>query len=146
MRISRKLKYNMTYNTEQRNILLSFLEQNPDKMFSARQIESELENKNISRSAVYRNLAELKNDGKIKICSKNGGRQTFYQFYDIQSCKNHIHLSCTKCGAIFHMKNQLADSFIEELKKTEDFLVFKGDTTLYGICNKCSSEDNEVLK
>ena len=71
----------MTYKTEQRNLLLSFLMENPDTMFSAKQIEAALANKNISRSAVYRNLAELENENKIRRCSVNGSREVLYQFF-----------------------------------------------------------------
>lgn len=128
---------NMTYKTEQRNLLLSFLMENPDTMFSAKQIEAALANKNISRSAVYRNLAELENENKIRRCSVNGSREVLYQFFDIQSCRNHIHLSCKKCGKIFHMENQVADSFINEISESQGFNISKAETTLYGLCAQC---------
>lgn len=127
----------MTYKTEQRNLLLNFLMQNPDKMFSEKQIETALSNQNISRSAVYRNLAELENENKIRRISVSGSREVFYQFYDIQSCKNHIHLSCKKCGKIFHMENQLADSFINQINSSQGFEINKAETTLYGLCSLC---------
>lgn len=127
----------MTYTTEQRTILLSFLKANPDTMFSAKQIEAALVKKNISRSAVYRNLAELEAEEKIKRCTKNGSRETFYQFYDIQDCKNHIHLSCTKCGKIFHMENTIADNIVNNVEATEGFSINKGETTIFGLCKNC---------
>lgn len=136
MRLSRKL--NMIYNTEQRNILLSFLQTHPDTMFSASQIETELKEKKISRSAVYRNLAELEAENKIKRCTKNGTRQIFYQYFDTQSCRNHIHLSCTKCGKIFHMENPTADLIVNNVEKAAGFEISRGDTTLYGICKSCN--------
>lgn len=132
----------MIYNTEQRNLLLSFLRKNPDTMFSAKQIESELQNKNISRSAVYRNLAELENDGKIKRCSKSGSREVYYQFFDTQLCKNHIHLSCKKCGKIFHMENSVADSLVNNVEQFNGFEINKEETTLYGICRECNNKDS----
>lgn len=128
----------MTYSTEQRNILLNFLQQNPDTMFSAKQIEMSLNSKNISRSAVYRNLAELENEQKIRRCTKAGSKENFYQFYDLQECKNHIHLSCTKCGKIFHMENKIAENLVTEVDKDEGFQISKGETTLYGLCKICA--------
>lgn len=136
----------MIYNTEQRNFLLSFLEKNPDKMFSAKQIEAALTDKNISRSAVYRNLADLENDGKIKRCSKSGSRETFFQYYDLQSCRNHIHLSCTKCGKIFHMENKVADNLVTDVEATEGFEISKGETTLFGICKNCIVLEKDGVK
>lgn len=136
MRISRKFK-TMIYSTEQRNILLSFLSENPDKIFSVKQIESGLAGKGISKSAIYRNLAELESEEKIRRCSKSGSREMFYQFYDCQVCRSHIHLSCSKCGRIFHMEDENAKRLILELEQTEGFEINKGESTLIGICRKC---------
>lgn len=132
----------MTYNTEQRNLLLNFLKSKPDTMFSAKQIADSLNHEKISRSAVYRNLADLEAEGKIKRATKEGSRETFYQYYDLQSCKNHIHLSCTQCGKIFHMENDVANQLMTALENTEGFEINKGKTTLYGICKECQSEDS----
>ena len=131
----------MTYNTEQRTILLSFLQNNPDKMFSAKQIEIALADKNISRSAVYRNLSELEAEKKIKRSTKKDSRDTFYQYYDIQTCKNHIHLLCNTCGKIFHMENDLANNLITNVQTSLGFEINKGDTTLYGICKNCGDKN-----
>ena len=111
-------------------------------MFSARQIADSLNHEKISRSAVYRNLADLEAEGKIKRATKEGSRETFYQYYDLQSCKNHIHLSCTQCGKIFHMENDVANQLMTALENTEGFEINKGKTTLYGICKECQSEDS----
>lgn len=129
----------MIYSTEQRNILLSFLSKNPDKMFSVKQIESGLAGKGISKSAIYRNLAELESEEKIRRCSKSGSREMFYQFYDCQVCRSHIHLSCSKCGKIFHMEDENAQKLILELEQTEGFEINRGESTLIGICRECSA-------
>lgn len=133
----------MVYNTEQRNLLLTFLKENPDRKFTVKEIAHELEEKNISRSAVYRNLADLESEGKVKRYSKAGSRESFFQYYDIQCCKNHIHLSCIKCGKIFHMENTIADSLITKLEAQEGFEIDKGETTLYGVCKNCNKETTE---
>lgn len=138
LRISRKLNA-MIYSTEQRNILLSFLSENPDKMFSAKQIESGLAGKGISKSAIYRNLAELEAEEKIRRCSKPGSREMFYQFYDCQACRSHIHLSCSKCGKIFHMEDSQAQRLISALEQAEGFEINKGESTLIGVCRECAS-------
>lgn len=135
----------MIYNTEQRNLLLTFLRENHDKKFSVKEIQAALADKNISKSAVYRNLADLEADGKVKRHSKAGSRESFYQFYDLQCCRNHIHLSCIKCGKIYHMENQVADSLINEVESSEGFAINKGETTLYGVCKDCA-ESSEKSK
>ena len=127
----------MTYSTEQRNILLTYLQTNPDTVFSAKQIAESLADKNISRSAVYRNLAQLESEQKIKRVVKNGSRETYYQFYDTTACRNHIHLSCTKCGKIFHMEGNDADRLSQMLDGNEGFELNKSETVIYGLCKEC---------
>ncbi len=127
----------MTYSTEQRNILLTYLQTNPDTVFSAKQIAQSLADKNISRSAVYRNLAQLESEQKIKRVVKNGSRETYYQFYDTTACRNHIHLSCTKCGKIFHMEGNDADRLSQMLNGNEGFELNKSETVIYGLCKEC---------
>ena len=127
----------MTYSTEQRNILLTYLQTNPDTVFSAKQIAQSLADKNISRSAVYRNLAQLESEQKIKRVVKNGSRETYYQFYDTTACRNHIHLSCTKCGKIFHMAGNDADRLSQMLDGNEGFELNKSETVIYGLCKEC---------
>ncbi len=128
----------MVYSTEQRNILLTFLKEHSDTVFSVNQIEEALSSQNISRSALYRNLAELEKLKKVKRSNKVGSREAFFQYYDNLECLNHIHLSCNKCGRIFHMTNDLAENLIENLKSQVGFTINKRETTLYGTCKECS--------
>ncbi len=130
----------MNYSTEQRNSLLFFLSENPDKMFSAKQIEEALDGKEISKSAIYRNLAELESEGKIKRSSKSGSREAFYQFFDCSSCRTHIHLSCQKCGKIFHLDDSAAESLVSSIEKNAGFAVSLGESTLVGICRSCGEK------
>ena len=128
----------MTYNTEQRAALLSFLTENPDKTFSAKEIAQALAGKNISKSSVYRNLAELEAEQKIKRVTKAGSKESFYQFFDNSECKNHIHLSCTKCGKIFHLESKQTEKLVSEVEKADGFEISRSETTLYGTCRECS--------
>ncbi|MBQ7537615.1 Fur family transcriptional regulator [Treponema sp.] len=127
----------MTYNTEQRTALLSFLTENPDKTFSAKQIAEALAGKNISKSSVYRNIAELESEQKIKRVTKAGCHESFYQFCDNSACKNHIHLSCTKCGKIFHMESEQTERLVSDVEAADGFEINRAETTLYGLCRDC---------
>ena len=52
------------YNTKQRRALLTFLGEHPDELLTARQMADALAEKQISLSAVYRNLAQLEAEEK----------------------------------------------------------------------------------
>ena len=133
----------MTYNTEQRTSLLSFLTENPDKTFSAKEIAQALEGKNISKSSVYRNLAELEAEQKIKRVTKAGCHESFYQFCDNSACKNHIHLSCTKCGKIFHLESAQTEKLVNEVEQADGFEISRAETTLYGVCKDCGIKSQQ---
>ena len=121
----------MTYNTEQRTTLLNFLTENPDKTFSAKEIALALAGKHI---------AKIESEGKIKRMSKAGSNESFYQFFDNSECKNHIHLSCTKCGKIFHLESEQTEKLVSQVEAAGGFEISKSETTLYGICRTCGKK------
>jgi len=134
----------MTYNTEQRNLLLNFLQSKADTMFSAKEIAESLKQEKISRSAVYRNLADLEAEGKVKRCTKEGSRESLYQYYDLKNCRDHIHLTCTNCGRIFHLEKDVAQKLVTALAETEGFEIDKSKTTLYGLCKECQKKKAQI--
>ena len=58
------------YNTKQRRALLAFLGEHPDELLTARQMADALAEKQISLSAVYRNLAQLEAEEKVRRSAK----------------------------------------------------------------------------
>ena len=63
------------YQTKQRTLLLDFLNQHPDELLSAKEIAENLKADNISVSSVYRNLADLEEDGMVVKHIPNGTRE-----------------------------------------------------------------------
>ncbi len=97
------------YNTKQRKVLLDYFEGRADETVSAGEVIAELEKNGISRSAVYRNLSDLENDGKIRRVVKVGERGAYYQYAAHEHCKNKIHISCMKCGKTRHISSDMAN-------------------------------------
>lgn len=125
----------MKYNTKQREKLIDFFDKNKDKSLSAKEIALVI--KDISPSAIYRNLIELERDGSIRRVAKSGSRKAYYQYISPNSCKGHLHLSCTKCGKTTHLDDKKAHFFVENVLKDEDFNIDEDTTILYGVCKKC---------
>ncbi len=130
----------MVYKTEQRKVLIDFFEHNKDKVFSASEIVDALKKDDISLSAVYRNLKDLENDGKVKKLAKAQSRVVYYQYVDCASCKGHIHLSCTNCGNIVHLPEQESEVLEKTILKNSHFNIDKSSTILYGVCEKCNKK------
>ena len=125
------------YKTRQRRTLLAYLSRHPDELLSARQIADVLAEEHISLSAVYRNLAQLEAEEKVRRSSKSGTREVYYQYLDTEDCKGALHMKCIKCGKTFHMADGNAALFAKHLAQSEQFLLDTTDTILYGICLAC---------
>ena len=129
-----------SYSTRQRKVLLAYLSQHPDELLSARQIADALADKKSSLSAVYRNLAQLETEEKVRRSSKSGTREVYYQYLDAESCKGALHMSCIKCGKTFHMADGNAALLAKHLAQSEQFMLDTTDTILYGTCSDCKGK------
>lgn len=125
------------YMTRQRKILLSYLGSHIDELLSAQEIANALVDDSVSLSAVYRNLADLETEGKVRRTHNGSAREVYYQYIDADECKGNLHLSCKKCGRTFHMDADGAKELLSVVSKTADFAVDKADTVLYGVCGAC---------
>ena len=125
------------YMTAQRKQLFAFLQENPDRQFSARQIADSLSDSSVSLSAVYRNLTYLEEKGLINRFTKEGSRELFYQYIHSEDCRNCIHMNCIKCGRTFHMNTYIADKMLADILKADGFQIKKEKSVLYGICKNC---------
>ena len=67
-----------SYSTQQRKALLAYLSRHPDELLSARQIADALADEKISLSAVYRNLAQLETEERVRRSSKSGTRESTF--------------------------------------------------------------------
>lgn len=124
-----------TYNTEQRNILLSFFEKHPDEDFCANDICENLSGK-ISKSAVYRNLSDLTAVGAV-VKKAGSGRENLYRFSGAEACKNCLHVCCTVCKKTFHLDGKTATKIEKALSDGDGFGLDRAETVLYGICPSC---------
>ena len=125
----------MKYSTSQRKQLLAFLREHRDETFSAARITAYMEG--VSRSAVYRNLAALEAEGQIRRVAGNGGKQICYRYIGAQECKDHLHLACSRCGAVMHMDHPATDTLIDSVMRDSGFAVDSAATVLYGVCGRC---------
>lgn len=126
--------------TRQRRTLLSYLSGHADELLSVREMADALEAEDVSRSAVYRNVAELEAEGKLRRDRGGDAREAYYRYVGAEDCKGCLHLSCKKCGRTFHMGSGGADALTQAVERAEGFAVDKSDTVLYGVCAMCKDE------
>ncbi len=125
------------YTTKQRRLLVDYLSAHKDELLSAGQITGALADKGISTSAIYRNLAALEQEGRIRRSVKPGSQEAYYRYADDEYCREHLHLSCLRCGKTVHVDKPDTDALAQRLAKSEGFTLDRKDTVLYGICADC---------
>lgn len=89
---------------------------------------------NISLGTVYRNLAALAEEGKIKQLSVGDGSDHFDG--DISP---HSHFYCEKCGKVSDV-SYVADGAYPDLEKDYGFKVKASSLVLCGVCKDCNKD------
>ena len=126
------------YATRQRTVLLEYLSRHHDENLTPRGIASALEEEGVSLSAVYRNLAALEAEGRVRRVVSSAGREASYQYADAEECRLSLHMSCVKCGRTFHMSAPDAELIESCLRQNECFSIDRSSTVLYGTCSECA--------
>lgn len=128
------------YKTKQREHILNYLKTNEKKHVTAEEIIEyfkSIENP-IGKSTVYRYLDNLVAENIIrKYISQERGSACFQYIKNQESCNNHYHMKCIKCGALFHLEcNEITD-LQNHILQNHNFKLDICKTVLYGTCNNC---------
>ena len=131
------------YQTKQRKALIGYLSSHTDSFVSAEQIAEGLAGEGISKSAVYRNLAELESEGRLRRSGKPGSRTVFYQYSGAEECREKLHISCRECGKTCHLAQQTAEKLEKSIADNDGFLLDRSETVLYGLCKYCAHKKEQ---
>ncbi len=128
------------YNTEQKKLLLDFLEKNHDSAYTIEEISTELKAKgaSVGKSTVYRLMTRLVEEKRVKRQLASGSRKAIYRIVLDEHCHNHLHLQCTECGKVLHLDEKISDELLDTVKKLNAFAISEEDTVLMGRCATCS--------
>ncbi len=129
-----------TYNTHQKDILLSFLKENKDTPMGIDELSVRLSETcpdAPGKSTIYRLIGQLVEKGTVKRFVKGNSRQFLYQLAGSEECHSHLHLKCTECGKLLHMGHTLSEKMLSDILGESDFSVEVDSTTLFGCCKDC---------
>lgn len=133
-----------TYNTHQKEMLLSFLKAHPDTPFSIDALSEELASffpDAPGKSTVYRLMSVLTDNGTVKRFVNGNSRQFLYQIAGDEECHHHLHMKCTDCGKLIHMDHKLSEQLLADILGRNDFSVEVDSTTLFGHCKDCKNKE-----
>ena len=133
------------YNTEQKKLLLDFLEKNHDSAYTIEEITNELKSRGatVGKSTVYRLMTRLVEEKRVKRQLSDGSRRAIYRITLDSHCHNHLHLQCIKCGRVLHLDEEVSDRLLDTVKQINDFSVSEEDTVLMGKCADCKLGGNK---
>lgn len=134
------------YNTQQKKLLIDFLTAHSGQAFSAEEIYSALtegSEEAPGRSTVYRLINRLCDDGTVKRFVPDGTKRFRYQIAGGEECHHHLHLKCTECGRLLHMRDTQSDDVLDMIFGDCGFSVDREHTTLFGCCDDCRRRDEK---
>ncbi len=134
-----------TYKTKQRDLILEELKKHESRHFTVEDVITLLHNSgsDVGKSTVYRYLEKLAQEGIVKKYTVDGERSICYQYlHSHQSCSNHYHLKCEKCGKLIHMECETVDRLSEHIFVHHNFHLNAAKCVFYGTCENCTKGED----
>lgn len=107
--------------------------------FDAEQLVERLsqrrDSRRVSRSTVYRALADLQEAGLLRKVARANDREVYEHDYGYPE---HDHLICKKCGALIEFRNQAISEILEDVAAEHNFRMDGHRLEVYGLCETCS--------
>lgn len=126
----------MTYNTEKRSAVISFLKENSSTAFTIDELSERLSPDGSGKSTYYRLISKLVEQGAIKRISDERTRHTTYQYLGNDDCCEHLHLKCKECGRLIHLDHSTSHAVEETIMEMGGFSIDEG-AILFGKCRNC---------
>ena len=134
----------ITYKTKAREIIISYLKDNSNKRFTAREIYDYVTANadGINRTTIYRNLDRLCEQGDLtKFKEPNQDAWYFQYSEEHKHCNSHMHAQCSECGRIFHLESDFVEDFEKKLQDSYGLNVSASKTIIIGVCDDCNKKD-----
>lgn len=128
-----------SYNTEQKRLLVDFFKNNPDSSYTVEEIVKKTGDK-LAKSTVYRLIVRLTEEGMLKRMTRGNSRTFVYQMIAGENCHTHLHLRCTDCGRVIHMKESLSNELLAAIRQENSFFVSEKETLILGKCALCGGK------
>ncbi len=141
-----KMNDGKRYQTKQRAQILSCLEELGSAHVTAADIAAKMQGKGIrvGLTTIYRCLDRMVEQGELRRYLLGSSDAACYQLSMLkegESCKEHYHLKCEKCGRLIHAQCHEIDRFTEHMREEHGFTIDHGKTVFYGVCAECENKN-----
>ena len=124
--------------TSQRRVVVEIIQEVPRHLDASELLRLAKEREsNIDRATVYRTISLLKHQGlidELDLMHIEGEKH----YYEVKTSKDHCHLACLRCGAIFEYTSPSFDELKKEIAKQSSFEIAVLRLEVGGICKKCA--------
>ncbi len=130
------------YNTRQRDEIISYMKTIAGTHITVSEIVEHFSQsgKKIGATTVYRHLARLIDEGRVKKYTLGGSDASCYEYIENGSrcCKpDCYHLKCEKCGRLIHLDCRELSKIQTHILDAHGFQLNMFRTVLYGVCKEC---------
>lgn len=134
------------YNTAARTSLISFLSKHPDRQFTIEELCQKVNGDvKTGKSSIYRQMTSLCQDAVVRKFQNEEKKCSVYQYIGSGcDCDRHFHQQCIDCGSITHLDCHETAHFAQHLLQEHGFLVMCGRSVLYGLCEQCRKQREEI--
>ena len=132
------------YKTKARELIISYLKENCDRRFTAREIYDYVTKnaEGVNRITIYRNLDRMCEQGDLAKFKEPNQDAWYFQYSEgHKHCNHHMHAQCSECGTIFHLENSFVDDFENRLRDAYGLDVNASKTIIIGVCDDCNKKD-----
>jgi Fur family ferric uptake transcriptional regulator len=135
------LERKRSYQTRQKELILSCLKDNADRHVTAEMIVGYLKGQGepVGQTTVYRYLESLFHDNRVM--KFEAGASACYQYVEQpEKHRNHYHLVCVACGRMIHLDCSEMDELKKHMLAEHQFVLDSFKTVLYGHCENCAGK------
>ncbi len=129
------------YKTKQGEIILDYLKSKSGKHITAQDVKEYFVKENISigLTTIYRHLAKLEKEGKIKKYVLDNSNSACFEYLNPEnSCQDIcFHLKCEDCDKLVHFNCDLLKAVDKHIFEEHEFYLNPSKTVYYGLCKDC---------
>ncbi len=141
----------LTYKTKQRDLLLEYLEANPETHITVSDVCDYFKSKDVAigQTTIYRHLERMVDEGLVNKYTIDSNSPACFEYIPKEHhCGEEVcfHCKCEKCGKLIHLHCEELTELGLHLKKEHQFTLDPRRTVFYGVCEECSSEYSRDAK
>ena len=138
------------YRTRQRQMILAYLEKNPNTHLTAGDVCCHLCEcgAEVGQATVYRQLEKFVDEGIVNKYIIDGNSPACFEFIGDRSAGEEeacFHCKCERCGKLIHLQCAELEGLGAHLYAEHNFRMDPLRTVFYGVCEDCLKDEAKAL-